>query len=452
MQTKKKGKKKEEKMSCSHHRCGGLVAATSPIPHNAQVFEPIQAIGKQDTVVVHSAYLGPVKLRCTNLGQGYCALIYPMKSIDGKRNIYVKQINAAMYNLNPDVMYPLSVLFNYCQASVVNVNECKRHFDIIQCLRAKESLTRYEKNQLHKSLIHNNPVDIHFLTCLYVEFLQQRLGIDNILPDSNALISLHNVPRLDNAFFTGSYMIYGNGNTYFYPMGTIDIGGHELGHGVVQLLAGLIYNGHAGALNESFADMLGCAFEFYCYEISPELFGKPDWTLGEDNGKKLLVLRNMQDPTATQQPQPKNYRAAYWLDPNSSADYGNVHTNSGVGNFCFYSFCMKTSVQTGIVTFVNALRTLKTTSNYLDFRDALKRSAGVLIDQMQHALNDAGLTDTIVNDWTKVGLSIVNQPLTPFDAIKTITHDQSQEEDEEEGEEERPLKMAKTGEESKIAS
>lgn len=174
-----------------------------------------------------------------------------------------------------------------------------------------------------------------------------------------------------------------------------------LGHAIVQLLAGLIYQGHAGALNESFADALGCAFEFYVYERFPHLRGKSDWLIGEDSGKGMLILRDLSDPNAVAQPQPKYYRAAYWADPNSTIDYGGVHSNSGVGNYSFYLFCTKTTVASGLLVFVNALRTLKTTANYLDLRDALKKSAGTQITVMQEVLNLVGLTDTMINDWTK---------------------------------------------------
>ena len=159
--------------------------------------------------------------------------------------------------------------------------------------------------------------------------------------------------------------------------------------------------------------MVGCAFEFYVYERFPDLQGRPDWTLGEDSGKGMLILRDLADPTSTVQKQPKYYRAAYWVDPNATADYGGVHTNSGVGNHCFYLYCAKTNVQSGIALFVNALRTLKTTANYLDFRDALKRSAGTQIAIMQEVLNIVGLTDTMVNDWTKAPAGL----LEPYEVL-----------------------------------
>lgn len=178
-------------------------------------------------------------------------------------------------------------------------------------------------------------------------------------------------------------------------------------------MAGLIYQGHAGALNESFADALGCAFEFYVYDRYPHLKGAGDWTIGEDSGKGMLILRDLSDPNSTTQPQPKFYRAAYWADPNSTIDYGGVHTNSGVCNYLFYLVCTKTTVAIGTQVFMNALRTLKTTANYLDLRDALKKSAGTQITIVQESLNLVGLTDTMVNDWTKTTPGVFQ----PFDLL-----------------------------------
>lgn len=63
----------------------------------------------------------------------------------------------------------------------------------------------------------------------------------------------------DNAFWNGRQMVYGDGDEDL-PIDqrlfnrftiAVDIIGHELGHGVTQHTANLIYQGQSGALNES---------------------------------------------------------------------------------------------------------------------------------------------------------------------------------------------------------
>lgn len=384
------------------YQCGGRFVA--PFEETGAVFDANQALGQYTTVNVHSAYLGVVPITCLNLQRGYIALLSTVKTATS--TIYVKEIDAAQYGLQVEqVNYPMSYL-NRLAPTVMNLDQCKRNYDIIQELQPRRaSLTLEEKRTLHKALIHNNPIDIHFQTCLFLDFLHARVGIDNVT-SSNTLTSLHNVKGLDNAFFTGSYMVYGNGDSMFYPMGTIDICGHELGHGVVQKLAGLIYNGHAGALNESFADILGTMLEFYAYEKYPNLIGKADWFLGEDNAKSIGIMRNMQDPTATKYPQPKKYRGQYWADPNSAADYGGVHQNSGVGNYCFYNYCAATNKREGLEVFLRCLRSLKPTSSYIDYRSALTVANGDAT-AMNSALNEVGLTESATNDWNQPARTIV---------------------------------------------
>ena len=79
---------------------------------------------------------------------------------------------------------------------------------------------------------------------------------------------------LDNAFWNGKAMFYGNGNVSFKPLaGGLDVAGHEMTHGVIENTANLEYKGESGAINESLADIFGSM-------IDPD-----DWTIGEDVAK-----------------------------------------------------------------------------------------------------------------------------------------------------------------------
>lgn len=202
----------------------------------------------------------------------------------------------------------------------------------------------------------------------------------------NLLCSLHNVPKLDNAFFTGTFMVYGNGKKYFFAMGTLDTAGHELGHGVVQEFGPLVYQGESGALNESYADICGACFEFFMYEKNPQLAGKSDWLQGEDSGNEIAVMGNMMDPHQSNPPQPAAYQNdPYWGDPNSRDDDGYVHGNSGLGNYIFYLVATNVFGASLPVApnpwaptwnlWLEVLKILRPRSRYTQFRDVLLQAA-----------------------------------------------------------------------------
>ena len=63
-----------------------------------------------------------------------------------------------------------------------------------------------------------------------------------------------------NAFWNGTYMVFGAGGFGFKPFGAaLDVVGHELTHGVVEAENALLYFGQSGATNEAVADYLGNA-------------------------------------------------------------------------------------------------------------------------------------------------------------------------------------------------
>ncbi|MCB0396151.1 MAG: M4 family metallopeptidase [Flavobacteriales bacterium] len=124
-----------------------------------------------------------------------------------------------------------------------------------------------------------------------------------------------------NASWNGQYMRYGDGNGA--PLTTIDIGCHEVAHGLTSESADLVYQGESGALNESFSDIFGTAVEWYA---TPS---KGDYLMAEDIG----AFRNMQNPNAYNHPD--TYQGTNWAST-SGGDNGGVHTNSGVQNFWYY--------------------------------------------------------------------------------------------------------------------
>lgn len=79
-----------------------------------------------------------------------------------------------------------------------------------------------------------------------------------------ALIAcVHYGRRINNAFWNGEQMLYGDGDGTIFVGFTksLDAAGHELTHGVVMYERNLIYQGEPGALNEHFADVMGRLIE-----------------------------------------------------------------------------------------------------------------------------------------------------------------------------------------------
>lgn len=348
------------------------------------------------TIKIHSAYLGKIEIDAYDLGRGWVAMQTIVPGLAGKPSVFVKEIDAKRHNIDTQYNYNMNYLSSI-QPTLVNIRRCARNKRLIRTLEKKQRLTKEERRQLHKAYTYNNVVDIHFNACNYVKFLHKYMKKNNVL-DNNLFVSVHNVPGLDNAFWTGEYMVYGNGQSMFYPLGTIDIGGHEAGHGLVQAMSGLVYRGHAGALNESFADVLGVCFEFFTYE-NFRVRGKSDWLIGEDSGKTVKYLRNMKDPHNADFPQPKCYKDEFWVDPNElDNDYGGVHSNSGVGNYTFYTLSQRIGWEDALGIFWACLCNLSPTSDYIVFRDTLLKVSGRFLRHVESALRDAGLDSSVISD------------------------------------------------------
>lgn len=82
--------------------------------------------------------------------------------------------------------------------------------------------------------------------------------------DTSTTIAVHVNRGYDNAYYsdTCKCMFIGDG-TYFTSLGSIDVIGHEMGHGVTAATSDLIYSGESGGLNESSSDIAGEVVEAY---------------------------------------------------------------------------------------------------------------------------------------------------------------------------------------------
>jgi len=214
-----------------------------------------------------------------------------------------------------------------------------------------------------------------------------------------------------NAFWDGSRMTYGDGDGVdFGPLVALDIVGHEIGHGVTEYSAGLVYSYQSGALNESFSDIFGESIEAFAT-------GNNDWLMGDEIGAGGSggALRSISNPNAFGQPD--TYLGSNWYS--GSGDNGGVHYNSGVQNFWFYLLSTGGSgtndngdsynitnigmEKAAAVAYRNLTTYLSSNSQYDDARAGAIQSA---ID-----LYGAGSTEEIAvtNAWYAVGVGAAYQ-------------------------------------------
>lgn len=410
----------------------------------------IQSINFQNydsiNLKLYTSYVGKVFQTCLITPDKQNVFMECFKQIND-RTINVKVIDVQQYHLNPQAKYSLQQLQNL-QSMKINIQDNIHNYYLLLLIQRKiyvlhndlnkikeienliklfeqnnkihrepfnsyikktlnmsvsyfdrtrnynRTLTEYKK-YFKKIALNNMPVDILFNTCSYLDFLYEKTGKISI-NDNDVLVSIMNIPELDNAFWNGSYMIYGNGDKIMYPLGCPDVVAHELTHGLIQNMSNFEYKGHSGALNESFADVFGCCYEFYIYDKNKknkEFKGESDWLMGEDIMQNKKSMRDMIHPNNCNQP--CKYKGKYWMDPKSPVDHGGVHVNSGLSNHLFYLLSQKYNMNKAFSIYFKCLTLLNKTSNYLQFRDVLKKCSPT---DCSDILLQVGLTDHIIND------------------------------------------------------
>lgn len=146
-----------------------------------------------------------------------------------------------------------------------------------------------------------------------------------------ALISsVHYSTNYCNAFWNGTQMVYGDGNSSqgCLPLARAqDVTAHELTHAVTENESALVYSGESGGLNEAMSDIFGAFTEAYVDggKTGSLPVSSDTWKVGED----ILppALRYMNDPAAD------GVSKDYWVSGVGNVD---VHYSSGIANLAFY--------------------------------------------------------------------------------------------------------------------
>ncbi len=183
-------------------------------------------------------------------------------------------------------------------------------------------------------------------------------------------VTKNNQP-MENAYWAGKFMCYGDGGVAFKPLaGGLDVGAHEMTHGVTQYSANLEYQDQSGALNESMSDAFGC------------LVDTTNWTIGEQIIKNYTLfpsgaMRDLSNPhNGGNQGDPAWQPASMNEYLNTTQDNGGVHTNSGIPNHAFYLVASSIGRSKAGQIWYRALTLyLVHSSQFLDARIATEKSA-----------------------------------------------------------------------------
>lgn len=215
---------------------------------------------------------------------------------------------------------------------------------------------------------------------------------------------------LDNAYWNGVCIVYGNGATYFKPLaGALDVSAHEIGHAFDEASANLEYQNQSGAMNEAYSDIAGAVVE------------RLNWKIGEDVAQPAYFptgcLRDMSNPhnggASFSDPgyQPAKVSEMY----TGTDDNGGVHINSGIINYAFYKYVTAVGYDKGEKTFFRALfQYLTRSSQFIDCRLAVVQSAKDLYGDGSAEVNAAKTAFDQVGILDGSGGNYENQlPLNP---------------------------------------
>nr|WP_205137266.1 M4 family metallopeptidase [Virgibacillus halotolerans] len=183
---------------------------------------------------------------------------------------------------------------------------------------------------INKMFKDGSAVDAHVNAAKTYDYFKDTFGRDSVDDNGQKLVSaVHVGDNWNNASWNGQQMSYGDGDGIrFHPLAAgLDVGAHEMSHGVVQHTAGLIYRNESGALNESYADIFGAMVD------------RDDWLIGENiMADGSIALRSMEDPSViVDERTDSGYSPDHWSERYiGNLDNGGVHINSSINNKAAY--------------------------------------------------------------------------------------------------------------------
>ncbi|MBU4539157.1 MAG: M4 family metallopeptidase [Weeksellaceae bacterium] len=192
--------------------------------------------------------------------------------------------------------------------------------------------------EFNNAAFDNAALDAHWGVSSTYDYFKNTFNRNSYNNSGGALKSyVHYSSAYENAYWSGTEMVYGDGASTFAPLTSLDVTAHELGHGICEYSANLVYSRESGALNEGLSDIWGSVVE---NAFAPT---KQNFLIGEDIKKTAPgYLRSMSNPKSGLSAQPDTYLGTNWkaatssCTPTNNNDQCGVHYNSGVLNHFFY--------------------------------------------------------------------------------------------------------------------
>lgn len=135
----------------------------------------------------------------------------------------------------------------------------------------------------------------------------------------------------DNASWGRGAANFGDGETLYYPLVSLDLVAHEFSHGYTERNSALRYFGQPGGMNEAFSDMAGEAAEYHAR-------GSNDFLFGAEIVKNGTAMRDMRRPSSDG----KSVEHTVY-----HREITDVHYLSGIYNKAFYRLATQPGWNTG---------------------------------------------------------------------------------------------------------
>lgn len=203
-----------------------------------------------------------------------------MQRDEAQKICYIKNENVTVYDLHDDVENPKLAQFScpatdpqhenmYWDGSYDAMNDAYSQNN--DALYIGRIIIDMYQTWYHLAVLKADPVSSN----------------EKLLP----LVMNTHIPNADGAFFLPSnmQMYFGDGQTIFYPLVSLDVGAHEISHGFTQQRSGLNVYYQPGSINEAFSDMAAKAAEYFST-------GKNSWDIGADIMREGEAFRYMDDP------------------------------------------------------------------------------------------------------------------------------------------------------------
>ncbi|MGR3765908.1 M4 family metallopeptidase [Rossellomorea sp. NS-SX7] len=226
-------------------------------------------------------------------------------------------------------------------------------------------------------------VDAHYNSEKVYEYYLNEHGRNSLDDEGMPIQSVvHYGNNYNNAFWNGTYMVYGDGDGEFMiPLSAgLDVAAHEMAHGVTSNSANLLYRFQSGALNEAFSDIFGALIDDENWELGEDIMAPA----AKESGRESL--RSLSDPS--KYPVKADYvpygngdgmypsHMDEFYDLPGNLDNGGVHINSSIINHAAYLTAQEIGREKLGKIYYRALTTYLTSlSDFSDARQAIIQSA-----------------------------------------------------------------------------